>query len=190
MIDVIPLLKGYWYRVMMRMRRRRFSAGRGFRIFGQLSVRGPGMVVIGDDVAVCGRVHAWTYAADAQILIEDDVVLSGTRFAAARRIRVGRNAVVAEASIRDTDFHSTRADRRSPEAPIRVAAVDIGEHVQIAGGAVLLPGTQIGENSIVAPAAVCMRSVPPNKLVLGNPAMVAAPIPALCEASGRATPGN
>jgi acetyltransferase-like isoleucine patch superfamily enzyme len=175
--DVFALCNGYWYRIIMAFRQRRFKAGRQFRVFGRLSVRGPGTVVIGDNVAVWGRVHAWTYARDARILIEDGVVMSGSRFAAAQEIRVGRNAFVAEASIRDTDFHSTRADRRSPDAPVRVAPIDIGENVRIAMGAVLLPGTCIGENSVVGPAAVCMRNVPPNKLVMGNPAKVAMPIP-------------
>jgi acetyltransferase-like isoleucine patch superfamily enzyme len=144
-----------------------------------LSVRGPGEVVLGDNVALWGRVNAWTYTSDAKIVVADDVMMSGTRLGAAREIRVGRNAILADASIRDTDFHSTRADRRSPDAPVRVAPVFIGENVWVAAGAVLLPGTSIGENSVVSAAAVCMRSFPANKVILGNPAKVAMPIPAL-----------
>jgi acetyltransferase-like isoleucine patch superfamily enzyme len=178
MNDVFALWKGYCYRVVMRLRRgRRFQVGRQLRLYGRLSIRGPGTVIIGDRVAIWGRVNAWTYAPSAQILVEDDVILSGSRLAAAQQIRVRRNALVAEASIRDTDFHSTRADRRSPEAPVRVEAVDIGENVTIAAGAVLLPGTTIGENAIVGEAAVCWRSVAANTLVVGNPATVAKPIP-------------
>jgi acetyltransferase-like isoleucine patch superfamily enzyme len=174
--DTIALWKGRWYRTVMRLRRRRFQAGRHLRIFGRLSANGPGAVILGDNVTIWGRVNAWTYAADARILIEDDVVLNGTRFAAARQIRVGRNAFLAEASIRDTDFHSTRADRRSPDAVVRVAAVDIGENVRVSSGAVILPGASIGENSVVGAASVCMRSVPANMLVIGNPAKVAQPL--------------
>jgi acetyltransferase-like isoleucine patch superfamily enzyme len=62
---------------------------------------------------------------------------------------------------------------------VRVAPVFIGENVWVAAGAVLLPGTSIGENSVVSAAAVCMRSFPANKVILGNPAKVAMPIPAL-----------
>lgn len=174
---VLAILKGHWYRVLFRLLGRRFQAGARFRVFGTLSVRGPGMVNMGDNVALWGRVNAWTYAPDAMIVVEDNVMMSGTRFACASRVRVGRDSILADASIRDTDFHSTRADRRSPDAPIRVAPIDIGANVWVAAGAILLPGTSIGENSVVGAAAVCMRSFPANKVILGNPAKVAMPIP-------------
>lgn len=176
---VFALLKGYWYRAIFRLLGRRFRAGAQFRVFGSLSVRGPGDVVFGENVALWGRVNAWTYSRDARIIVEDNVMMSGTRFACACRIRVGRDSILADASIRDTDFHSTRADRRCPDAPIRVSPVEIGENVWIAANAVLLPGTSIGENSVVGAAAVCMRSFPANKVILGNPARVAMPIPSI-----------
>ena len=176
---VVAVLRGQWYRLTLPMRGRRFRAGARFRVFGRLSVKGPGEVVFGDDVVMWGRVNAWTYAATARIIVEDNVMMSGTRFGCATRIRVGRNSILADAAIRDTDFHSTRADRRSPDAPIRTAPVDIGENVWVAASAVLLPGTAIGENSVVGAAAVCMRSYPANKVILGNPAKVAMPIPSI-----------
>ena len=175
----LAILKGYWYRAVFLLIGRRLTVGRRFRVFGRLSMRGPGEVIIGDNVALWGRVNTWTYSPDARILIEDDVMMSGTRFAAAFEIRVGRSSILADASIRDTDFHSTRADRRSPNAPVRVAPVTIGRNVWVAAGAILLPGTSIGENSVVSAAAVCMRAFPANKVILGNPAKVAMPIPSL-----------
>jgi acetyltransferase-like isoleucine patch superfamily enzyme len=179
MLYALALLKGYWYRAILWALGRDFRAGRRFRAFGRLSVRGPGSVVFGDNVALWGRVNAWTYAPGARILIADDVMMSGTRFACAREIRVGRNSIVADAGIRDTDMHSTRADRRSPGAPVRVASVEIGENVWVAAGALVMPGVSIGENSVVGAAAVCMRSFPPNKVIFGNPAKVAMPIPSV-----------
>jgi acetyltransferase-like isoleucine patch superfamily enzyme len=173
------LLKGYWYRAYYRARGRRFSAGRRFYVFGSLVVRGPGEVIFGDNVVIWGSVHPWTYSTDARIIVGDNVMMSGTRFGCVQEIRIGRDCILADASIRDTDFHSTRADRRSAAAPIRVAPVEVGNNVWIAACAVLLPGTQIGENSVVGASAVCMRSFPPNKVILGNPAKVAMPIPSI-----------
>lgn len=175
----LALIKGYWYRVILRILGRRFRAGARFRVFGRLSVRGPGEVVFGENVATWHRVNAWTYSADAKLVIGDDVMMSGTRFACTHDIRVGRSSILADASIYDTDFHSTRADRRSPSAPIRVAPVDIGDNVWVAAGAILLPGTTIGENSVVGAGSVCMRGFPANKVILGNPAKVAMPIPSI-----------
>jgi len=175
----LALVKGYWYRVILRILGRRFRAGSRFRVFGRLSVRGPGEVIFGDNVAMWHRVNAWTYSADAKLVVGDNVMMSGTRFACVREIRVGRDSILADASIYDTDFHSTRVDRRSRSAPIRVAPVDIGDNVWVAAGAILLPGTTIGENSVVGAGAVCMRGFPANKVILGNPAKVAMPIPSI-----------
>ncbi len=48
----------------------------------------------------------------------------------------------------------------------------IEDNVKIFIKAVVLPGVRIGENSVVGAGAVVMRDVPPNVLVLGNPAKV------------------
>jgi acetyltransferase-like isoleucine patch superfamily enzyme len=58
-----------------------------------------------------------------------------------------------------------------------VAAVHIGENVWISDRAGILPGTRIGENSVVSFGALCGREYPANVIIVGNPAKVAAPIP-------------
>jgi maltose O-acetyltransferase len=50
--------------------------------------------------------------------------------------------------------------------------ITIGDRVWVGGGAILLPGITIGENSIIAAGAVVTRDVPPNVVVGGNPARV------------------
>lgn len=185
---VFALGRGFLYPYYFRATGRKVRTGRRFAVFGVLSVRGPGEVVFGDNVALWGRVNAWTYDPKARIVVGDGVMMGGTRFGCVREIRVGRECILADASIRDTDFHSTRADRRSPNAPVRVAAVDIGANVWIGAGAVLLPGTVIGENSVVGAAAVCMRSFPANKVIIGNPAKVAMPIPSADDSTRSAFP--
>jgi acetyltransferase-like isoleucine patch superfamily enzyme len=54
----------------------------------------------------------------------------------------------------------------------RIGRVDIGKRVQVGVGAVLLPGTVIGDDSVIGANAVVAREVPPNSLVVGNPAEV------------------
>jgi acetyltransferase-like isoleucine patch superfamily enzyme len=41
---------------------------------------------------------------------------------------------------------------------------------RIGGGAVLLPGIEVGEEAFVGAGAVVVRNVPPRALVVGNPA--------------------
>jgi maltose O-acetyltransferase len=54
----------------------------------------------------------------------------------------------------------------------RLGCVTIGSRVNIGVGAILLPGTTIGEDSVVAAGAVVHGDVPAGSLVAGNPAQV------------------
>ena len=48
----------------------------------------------------------------------------------------------------------------------------VGEGASIGGGAVVLPGLRIGRRSMVGAGAVVTRDVPPNAVVVGNPARI------------------
>lgn len=47
--------------------------------------------------------------------------------------------------------------------------IEIGDHVWIGTRAMLLPGTKIGKNSVVAAGAVCTGTYPPGSLIAGVP---------------------
>ncbi|MFD0769303.1 sugar O-acetyltransferase [Bacillus sp. CGMCC 1.60114] len=48
--------------------------------------------------------------------------------------------------------------------------IKIGNNVWIGGNCVILPGTTIGDNSIIAAGSVVTKDVPPNTVAVGNPA--------------------
>lgn len=158
------------------MRGIRLETGANFRIAGQLIIRGPGRVVFGDNVLIDGVVTPWTYSVDAVISVGSDSYVNGTRFGCQREIRIGDRAILGDARILDTDFHSTRRNRHDPEAPIRVAPVHIEENVWIGAAVGILPGTTIGRNSVVGFGAVCAGSYPTDVIIAGNPAAVVRPI--------------
>ena len=58
--------------------------------------------------------------------------------------------------------------RRTPGAPLSGPSLRRG--CCIGGGAVLLPGVEVGEEAFVAAGAVVTRDVPPRSLVMGVPA--------------------
>jgi maltose O-acetyltransferase len=61
----------------------------------------------------------------------------------------------------------TRAERREYGKPVAV-----GDDVWIGGQAVLNPGVEVGDRSVVASGAVVTRDVPEGVVVQGNPAEV------------------
>jgi acetyltransferase-like isoleucine patch superfamily enzyme len=183
------LLKGHWYKFYYRTRGARFSAGTNFRVYGRLVVRGPGKVVFGDNVRITRLATPWTYTAEARIIVGDNVVMESVRFGCVREILIGQDCMLAGVHIMDTNFHSTRADRHSPSAPVFVGPVHVRENVWIGGRVAILPATSIGANSVVGFGAVCRGKFPANVIILGNPAEVFARIPP-AEGSERTEPGR
>jgi acetyltransferase-like isoleucine patch superfamily enzyme len=182
------LVRGRWCVIKYRLLGRRFRVGRNFRVYGRLDIRGPGEVVFGDNVAVMEYARPWTHSREARLTIGNDVLIGATRFGCAREITVGDWCQLAEAYIMDTDFHSTHVDRRGDDAGVRVAPVHIGRNVWIAQYAGVLPGARIGDNSVVSFGTVCVREYPPNVILLGNPAKVAAPVPGAAPAVAAVAP--
>ena len=171
------LWKGHWCKFFYPLTGRRFTAGRNLRVFGRLELRGPGEVVLGDNATVLGHATPWTYTREARIVIGDNALIGDTKFGCVAGITVGDDCVLANASIQDTDFHSTHVNRRSDDAPIRVAPVHIGDNVWIAQFAAILPGARIGRNCVVGFGTVCARDYPSDVIIIGHPGKVAGPVP-------------
>lgn len=174
--EVLAIARGMRFRAMSRVLRRRVTIGRNLRIDGKLMPRGPGRLVIGDNVRIGMSVTPWTHSPDALIEIGSDCFLNGTRFGCAQAIRIGSRSIIGQSSIMDTDFHSIRADRHTEDAPVRVAPVVLEENVWVGAQAGILPGTTIGRNSVVGFGAVCAGQYPADVVIAGNPARVVRPL--------------
>lgn len=48
----------------------------------------------------------------------------------------------------------------------------IGKHCFIGARSIILPGVQVGDNSIVGAGSVVVKNVPPRSIVVGNPAHI------------------
>jgi len=64
--------------------------------------------------------------------------------------------------------HDTSLNQHTGQT--RLGRVTIGKRVYVGVGAILLPGTSLGEDSVVGAGAVVHGDVPPGSLVVGNPA--------------------
>ena len=102
-------------------------------------------VVIGDRVTVKCGVQLWD-----GVVLEDDVF-------------VGPNATFTNDPLPRSGRHLSSY----PQTTVRSGA-------SIGANSTILPGLTIGRNAVIGAGAVVTRSVPPNAIVVGNPAKISA----------------
>lgn len=135
------------------------AIGEGSKVW-QFVVILPG-AQIGRDANIC-----------AQVLIENDVIL-GDRVTVKSGVqlwdglRVGDDVFIGP----NASFANDRFPR-SRQRPDRFLVTEIQNGASIGAGAVILPGVTIGACAMVGAGAVVTRSVPPNAVVVGNPAKI------------------
>lgn len=92
-------------------------------------------------------------------------------------IAIGEDSVLTAGTIVLAHDGSTRLHTGCT----RIARVAIGKRVFVGAGAVILPGSTIGDDSIVGALAVVRGEVPPRSLVVGNPAKVVSDVDSFAE---------
>lgn len=98
-----------------------------------------------------------TWKKDAQIVIGNDVGISGGSIVAAKKIEIGNRVLIgANSSIIDTDFHPTSGDKRYSKENIKSMEVKLGDDVFVGMNAIILKGSDIKNNQII-PAGEVIR---------------------------------
>lgn len=166
-----------WFRIVNALLGRRVRIGRGLRLNCWLELDGPGSVVIGDDCVIdtlpgARRDHVTLFSnsRDALIQIGSGVRLFGTRVSCKHGVTIGDRAVVEDAAIADTDFHSMEPDRADLEENPADCRVVIGEGASIGSWSVISKGVIIGRGARVIAGSVVRKGVPDGGVVMGNPA--------------------
>ena len=119
------------------------------------------------------RVVVRTVGHGAEILIGDNVGISGCTVSAAKSIRIGNNVLVGSGVIiSDSDAHPIDPQDRLWGTGGGCASVVIEDDVFIGARAIILKGVTIGKGSVVGAGAVVAKSIPPFSIVVGNPAKV------------------
>jgi acetyltransferase-like isoleucine patch superfamily enzyme len=124
-------------------------------------------VVVGDDVVI-GR----------GVLVENDTTIGAmTKIQAEAYITaystLEEHVFVAPCVVTTNDNFMGRTERRHK----LVKGPTIRRGARIGGGAILLPGVEIGEEAFVGAGAVVTRDVEPRMLVVGSPARVMRAVP-------------
>ncbi len=76
-----------------------------------------------------------------------------------------------------TDFHSTRTDRWSPDAPVKRGAITVGANVWIANRTVVTKRVSIGDNSVISIGTVVREDVPANVIVSSHQQRIVKELP-------------
>jgi len=165
--------------------------GEGFycesaQIFRHLRSTAPNAVVLGDHVS-CYAGCSFAIGVNGSCAVGDFTLMNGALVMAEERIEIGSHCLISwNVGIADSDFHPLDPAQRlidaqalapffqgrPPRPKLHTKPVIIGDNVWIGMNAVILKGVTIGENSVVAAGAVVTKSVPPNVVVAGNPAVV------------------
>src|ERR1700751_5691337 len=124
-------------------------------------------VTVGDDVVI-GRGS----------LIENDTTVGAmTKIQAEAYITpystIEEHVFIAPCVVTTNDNFMGRTERRHE----LIKGPTIRRGARVGGGAILLPGVEIGEEAFVGAGAVVVKDVPPRKLVVGNPARVLRDVP-------------
>lgn len=82
---------------------------------------------------------------------------------------IGDGCLIGHNTVMATLNHDLSSSKRADMHP---AAITIGRNVWIGSNATILPGVTIGDNAVVAAAAVVTKDVPENAVVMGAPARV------------------
>lgn len=111
----------------------------------------------------------------SQIVIGDNVGISGSTICARNQIVIGNNVLIGSGCIiTDSDAHPLNWKDRKEEVSknIKSAPVIIGDDVFIGARSIILKGVEIGDKAVVGAGSVVTKNVPANTIVAGNPAVV------------------
>jgi acetyltransferase-like isoleucine patch superfamily enzyme len=166
--DVAALLRARWYL------RRANQIGARVRLRGRPAVTARGNLVIGDRVQLVSTVARLELVAEAGATLEigeRSLINFGCSIVALQRVTIGARSLIGpHCMIMDTGFHDVDPERRL-QPPI-AQPITIGENVWLGARVIVMPGVNIGEDSVVGIGSVVTHDVPPRSVAVGVPARV------------------
>ncbi len=133
-------------------------------------------------VGLYSRTIIVTRAPGAEILIGNNVGISGATIYARRRIEIGENTCIGgNAKILDNDFHPIEIETRNrllndPNGGnsdlVPAKPIVIGKNCFIGCNSIILKGTVLGDGCVVGAGAVVSGKFEDNCVIAGNPANV------------------
>jgi len=177
-----------WMKIRVSLRNKSFKVGRGlrFRGFPHLEIFPMAKISIGDNVllnswnvgyhlSMFHPVKILLHSNKSALIIGDNTRIHGTCIHVKSRVSIGKNCLIAaNTQIFDCNGHPTAMT--NPESRLKQTdepkPIVIQDNVWIGTGCIILPGTEIGEGSIIGAGSVVNGTIPAHSIAKGNPAVV------------------
>lgn len=142
---------------------------RNLRLSPNCRIGGVGRIICHGGVEVLDNAAIMSATKEAVIEIGKNVFFNRNVIVACRqRVMIGQDTVIGPNVViydHDHRFDSNGRVKESASQPYKLGDVIIGENVWLGAGAVILRGTTIGDNSIIAAGAVVKGVIPEGVLV-------------------------
>ena len=182
-----------WFKLVMKMTKVKYGKKLLLKGMPVIFNKKGASLVIGDNccikssflsnlVGLYSKTIIVTRSPDAEIIIGNNVGISGATIYARKSIRIGDNtAIGGNCKILDNDFHPIEYEDRNrlmndpnggdsdliPSKPIV-----IGRNCFIGCNSIILKGTILGDGCVVGAGAVVSGKFEENSVIVGNPAKV------------------
>jgi len=173
------LIRGTYYAIYFRLFRRNVRIDLPFLAHARVSIVGPGQVRIGPFCSVYENVSCGlsivTLSPPARVSIGAHCSIGGLTIRCVQSIEIGDRARTAFSLVQDVSFYHRTAP--SSNAHFLDRPVWIGENAWLGAFSVVLPGSVIGEDSVLGWGA-CSTGIelPAGTMGLGNPISRGLPI--------------
>ena len=183
---MVEILLNYFYRYFL------FIKNNNITLKGKLKIKNKPLVhildgsslIIGENVALNSKnskyhvnmfapVKIYTDSIEAKIEIGNNTRIHGSCLHAYDTIQIGENCLIAaNCQIFDRSGHDTLSDKPSKRVNSHGIAkpILIGNNCWIGTSAIILPGTILGNNCVVAAGSIVNGVFKNNSLIGGNPA--------------------
>lgn len=126
-------------------------------------------------VGLYSRTIIVTRTPEANIMIGDNVGISGATIYARKSISIGDNTLIGgNCKIIDNDFHPIEIEARNADDKDKIGTkpIVIGKNCFIGCNSLILKGTVLGDGCVVGAGAVVCGKFEDNCVIAGNPARV------------------
>lgn len=130
-------------------------------------------IYIGSDSAIQCFDQYKEYSYSPSLVIGNNVSFSRRiTIYCAGGISIGNNCLFGSDILVTDENHGLLPVGEYRDNPLHVEPITIGSNVWVGDKAIILPGVEIGDNSIIGSGSVVTKSIPSNVIVRGNPARI------------------